>query len=197
MPIARNHSTIQKIVQKGKKKVGAICQEIELQIIFRKGEIFFFNQIVVPDKSRSSYMGFAPPSACLLTAADSLLSLFPITAVDGGRSDHRRRQRFCHNCVTNWKKGQRPQVVQAACSKGSKGCVSEWWQGSWYRANKRTTDERTERREQRTDGRDSTVDYRRLDCGTKAGRNNDGLSVLARLMTVMECFFSKWQGKCN
>ena len=58
-----------------------------------------------------------------------------------------------------------------------------------YRANKRTTDERTERRDQRTDGRDSTVDYRRLDCGTKAGRNNDGLSVLARLMTVMECFF--------
>ena len=86
-------------------------QEIELQVIFLKGDIFFFNQIVVPDKSRSSYMGFAPPSACLLTAADSLLSLFPITAVDGGRSDHRRRQRFCHNCVTNWKKGQRPQVA--------------------------------------------------------------------------------------
>ena len=64
-----------------------------------------------------------------------------------------------------------------------------------YRANKRTTDERTERRDQRTDGRDSTVDYRRLDCGTKAGRNNDGLSVLARLMTVMECFFFKMTGK--
>ena len=29
----------------------------------------------------------------------------------------------------------------------------------------------------------------------KAGRNNDGLSVLARLMTVMECFFLKMTGK--
>ena len=61
--------------------------------------------------------------------------------------------------------------------------------------NGRRTNERTERRDQRTDGRDSTVDYRRLDCGTKAGRNNDGLSVLARLMTVMECFLFKMTGK--
>ena len=101
--MVRNHRTqFSRKFKNGKKMVGAICQEIKLQVIFLKGDIiFFFNQMVVPDKSKSSYMGFAPPSACLLTAADSLLSLFPITAVDGGRSDHRRRQRFCHNCVTN------------------------------------------------------------------------------------------------
>ena len=61
--------------------------------------------------------------------------------------------------------------------------------------NGRRTNGRNGGTNERTDGRDSTVDYRRLDCGTKAGRNNDGLSVLARLMTVMECFFFKMTGK--
>ena len=37
--------------------------------------------IIIPDKSRSSYMGFAPPSACRLTAADSLDSLFPMVEI--------------------------------------------------------------------------------------------------------------------
>ena len=36
------------------------------------------NKNLIPPKSRSSYMGMAPPSACRLTAADSLLSACPI-----------------------------------------------------------------------------------------------------------------------
>ena len=34
---------------------------------------------MLPERSSRSYMGLEPPSACLLTAADSLLSLFPMT----------------------------------------------------------------------------------------------------------------------
>lgn len=34
---------------------------------------------MLPERSRSWYMGTAPPSACLLTAADSLLSACPMS----------------------------------------------------------------------------------------------------------------------
>ena len=34
---------------------------------------------MLPERSRSWYIGTAPPSACLLTAADSLLSACPMS----------------------------------------------------------------------------------------------------------------------
>jgi hypothetical protein len=164
-------------------------------------ETFFFNQRVVPDKSRSSYMGFAPPSACLLTAADSLLSLLPITAVDGGRSDHRRRQRFCHNCVTNWKKGQRPQVAGGTSSMQQRlqrlclGMMARFM-SVIEQTNGRRTNGRNGGNNERTDGtRQSTTD------DSTVGRRLVGIMMgflcwlgWWRLWSV---FFSKWQEKCN
>ena len=163
----------------------------------------FFSQIVVPDKSRSSYMGFAPPSACLLTAADSLLSLFPITAVDGGRSDHRRRQRFCHNCVTNWKKGQRPQVAGGTGSMQQRlqrlclGMMARFM-SVIEQTNGRRTNGRNGGTNERTDGtRQSTTD------DSTVGRRLVGIMMgflcwlgWWRLWSVF-FFFSKWHGKCN
>ena len=202
MPIARNHSTIQKIVQKGKKKVGAICQEIELQIIFRKGDIFFFQSNSSTWQVQKFVHGVC---AALSLPFDGrrFITLFvphnggrwreerppsPSTLLSQLRHELKERTKAAGG---RWYRQHAAKAPKAVSRNDGKVHVS-------YRANKRTTDERTERRDQRTDGRDSTVDYRRLDCGTKAGRNNDGLSVLARLMTVMEWFFfSKWEEKCN
>ena len=199
MPIARNHSTIQKIVQKGKKKVGAICQEIELQIIFRKRDIFFFQSNSSTWQVQEFVHGVC---AALSLPFDGrrFITLFvphnggrwreerppsPSTLLSQLRHELKERTKAAGG---RWYRQHAAKAPKAVSRNDGKVHVS-------YRANKRTTDERTERRDQRTDGRDSTVDYRRLDCGTKAGRNNDGLSVLARLMTVMECFFFKRTGK--
>ena len=44
--------------------------------------------VCLPLKSRSSYIGQEPPSACRLTAADSLLSLFPMLNLKTSRCQH-------------------------------------------------------------------------------------------------------------
>ena len=106
---------------------------------------------MLPERSSRSYMGLEPPSACLLTAADSLLSLFPMTESPSEKCEKKQGAVDCAvvdrppspSTLLSQLRHETKERTKAAGAAAKAVSRNDGKVHVIYRANKRTTDERT------------------------------------------------------